>query len=161
PAWRALALLPVRASCPAPSFWPFGRPTPSASSSCLRALTPVLRIEVRDSSQKLARIVGFGKTGRDWSVPCSTMRPARITTTRSHHIESRGRSRQSSRALGGAHNPRLAVHRGYVESAFLLVLLLPPPAARALRFAGRDGTRAGRASNRRKSFGVQRIDRDG
>src|SRR5690349_10911305 len=46
-----------------------------------------------------------------------------------------------------------------MQPALLLVLLLPPPTAGALRLARRDRPRAWRASDRGEPPGMQRIDR--
>src|SRR5262245_59212603 len=46
-----------------------------------------------------------------------------------------------------------------MQPAFALLLGLPPPAC-ALRLAGCDRTRAGRAADRGEALRVQRIDRD-
>ena len=47
-----------------------------------------------------------------------------------------------------------------VQAAFLLGVLLPPPAAGALGLAGRDGARAGRAADRGEAAVVQRVVRE-
>src|SRR5262245_3972973 len=47
-----------------------------------------------------------------------------------------------------------------VQSAFALVLVLPPPAAGAFRLAGGDRPGAGCAADRGEALGVQRVDRN-
>ena len=50
--------------------------------------------------------------------------------------------------------------RADMQPAFLLRFVFPPPAAGALRLAGRDGAGAGRAADGDEALRMQRVDRD-
>src|SRR5215471_4524354 len=54
---------------------------------------------------------------------------------------------------------RTSVRGPGVEAAFLLLVLFPPPASGAFRFARRYRSRAGSAADRHEGAGMQRIDR--
>src|ERR1035441_2598819 len=58
------------------------------------------------------------------------------------------------------HIARHRAIRGEVNSTFLLGVLLPPPAPRALAFAGLYGARTGRATDARVAARVQRMHRN-
>src|SRR6516164_2637122 len=94
-----------------------------------------------------------------WVSPACAV-AARASTSRSTFAASEAgsdKSIENSKERSGGE--RVGPARPEMEPAFLLALLLPPPAAGALRLAGLERPRAGRAADRGEAAGMERVQR--